>query len=401
MAADTILILGFESETSPNSAILEGAPPKSDKTELLLTKLGYKVVRVADGATLPDFVAQNTIDGILLESSYSDALPDLIEFVRGYESTRSVPIVAVIDKPRQLQELKEKHFNRLELLQKPVSIGILASRIATNLRVRKIEGADRTHASLGDMNARLRDINDRLSLEREEAKRIQLALLPEHIPKSEIFDLAVSYRPLEDVGGDWYYFRVDKSGSLSIQVADITGHGISAAFIGSMTKLALTASGTTRPGDLLGSMNRLMAPVLPEGRFVTMASIELNPIEKTLVAGYAGHPPALLWRAAQKKVEELKCSGFPLGFDEEASYVEKTTNVEAGDILITYTDGLSEALNRSNQMFGIANISEVLQACSETETADEIMKRLFHAFDVFREERLLKDDVTVLVLKIK
>lgn len=399
MATDNILVLGFDADSATLPGTGENKP--ADKTIPLLSKLGYNVLRVPEGIALPDYIAQETVDGILIESAYSSELPNLVEFFRGYESTRTTPIVAVIDRPRQLQELKEKQIPRLELLQKPVSIGVLASRIATNLRVRKIEGADRNRASLGDINARLRDINDRLSLEREEAKRIQLALLPGSIPKSEHFDLAVSYRPLEDVGGDWYYFSNGSDGNLSIQVADITGHGISAAFIGSMTKLALTASGTTKPANLLSSMNKLMAPVLPEGRFVTMASFELNLAEKSLLSSYAGHPPALLWRANQQKVEEMKSPGFPLGFEEDATYTEKVCKVESGDVLIAYTDGLSEAQNRSNKMFATPMISEVLQACTENESSENIMKRLFVAFDIFREDRLLKDDVTVLILKIK
>ena len=396
MASDKILLLGFDADSSSTVD-----KTTNDKTATLLAKLGYKILRVPEGIAVPDFVAQETIDGILIDSSFTTSLAELIEFFRGYESTRTVPIVAIIDRPRMLYDLKEMRIPRLELLQKPVSIGILASRLATNLRVRKLEGADRTRASLGDMNASLRDMNERMSREREEAKRIQLALLPAKVPVSDLFDLAVAYRPLEDVGGDWYYFEIGKDGKLCLQVADITGHGISAAFIGSMTKLALTASATTKPGDLLASMNKLMAPVLPEGRFVTMASFEFNPSDKSLVASYAGHPPALLWRADKKMVEEIKCSGFPLGFDEDASYSEKTCSLSAGDILIAYTDGLSEAQNRSNAMFGTPQISEVLQSGSEQESSQDIMNRLFIAFDVFKEERLLKDDVTVLVLKIK
>lgn len=405
MASDKILLLGFDTSMSESAADSEVTTSSSksanDKTELLLTKLGYQILKLPNDSNVPDFLAQQIVDGILIDSSFTTSLADLIDFLRGYESTRTVPIVAVIDRPRQLHELKEKRIPRLELLQKPVSIGILASRIATNLRVRKLEGADRSRASLGDINASLRDINERMSLEREEAKRIQIALLPPNTPKSELFDLAVSYRPLDDVGGDWYYFNNAKDGVLSLQVADITGHGISAAFIGSMTKLALTASATTKPAALLSSMNKLMSPVLPEGRFVTMASFEYDLSKQSLVASYAGHPPALLWRANQKCVEEIKCSGFPLGFEEDASYSEKNTILSSGDVLIAYTDGLSEALNRSNVMFGTPQISEVLKTVTEEESSQDIMKRLFVAFDKFREERLLKDDVTVLILKIK
>lgn len=397
MPSDRIILLGF----------------KTDNTESLLQRLGYQTMRPEPGIPVPEFLAQEIVDGILLDSDYLEregpkdssgkslSLVELTEFFRSYDSTRTVPIVALLSRPRELQDLKEQRFPRMELLLKPVPIGMLASRIATALRVRKLEGADRSRASLGDMNANLRDLNQRLSLEREEAKRIQIALLPSKIPVSDTYDLAVSYRPLEDVGGDWYYFETDAQGGIGLQVADITGHGIAAAFIGSMTKLALTATGTTKPADLLAGMNKLMSPVLPEGRFVTMGSFNYDPVQKLFTAACAGHPPALLLRTSEKKIEEMKCPGFALGFEETASYMEKKVSVSSGDVVIMYTDGLSEALNRANAMFGSSKISEVLLQCKPEDSAQQIMKSLFENFDAFREERLLKDDVTVLVLKIK
>lgn len=402
MGMDRILLLGLGELSAGLDQQALHNNPDSDKTASFLIKLGYEVLKLSDQSGIPEFLVNNELDAVLLDSSFTPDLLEFIEFLRSFESTKNIPIIALIDRPRQLHELKEKKISRLELLQKPVSIGILASRIATSLRVRKLEGSDiNPHASVGDINANLKDINRRMSLEREEAKRIQLALLPVKAPESEYFDLAVSYRPLEDIGGDWFYFDIDQAGILNFQIADITGHGIAAAFIGSMTKLALTAAGTTKPAELLSRMNKLMVPVLPEGRFVTMATLEFCPSGKKLSASYAGHPPAILWRADRKVAEEIKCSGFPLGFKEDASYSERNEILASGDVLVVYTDGLSEARNRQNLMFGTAQICAVLEKISPNQSSSDIMEKLFLAFESFRESRLLRDDVTVMILRIK
>src|SRR4029079_8459183 len=138
-----------------------------------------------------------------------------------------------------------------------------------------------------------------------EARSIQLALLPTSLPKSSKFEIAASYQPLEEVGGDWYYARTEKSGQVSMVIADVTGHGLSAAFIGTMTKLAMTAADRENPAERLFHMNRLMAPQLPDGRFVTMPSVLYTPETGEVQAGRAGHPPALLLHTATNEVVRL------------------------------------------------------------------------------------------------
>jgi sigma-B regulation protein RsbU (phosphoserine phosphatase) len=401
MVADRILVLGFDDASRPSlktSSDTVVVPPIA----VLLSKLGYEAVELPKEQKIFDFVSSQILDGILIDSNFCDGtLSEMIDFFRATDSTRTIPIIAAVDRPKELQNIKEKRLPRVELLPKPVSVGILAGRLATNLRVRKLDGSDKTRASVGDINANLRDVNQRFAHEREEAKKIQEALLPRLIPKSDNFEVAVAYKPLDDVGGDWYNFDLSESGNITLQVADITGHGISAAFICSMTKLALLAADSSTPGSLLSGMNRLMSAVLPEGRLVTMASLEYNPRTRKLLVSYGGHPAVIVVRTNAKTTEELKGQGFPLGFEETFVYPNKEAQLESGDVVIAYTDGLSEALNRSNEMFASARIGQSVLAAGENASAQVIVNRLLADFDEFREGRILKDDVTVVALKIK
>jgi sigma-B regulation protein RsbU (phosphoserine phosphatase) len=290
-------------------------------------------------------------------------------------------------------------FERVEVVPSPLSVGTLASRIATQLRLRKAAGLSNERSSLAEINAALRDHNTRFQKDLEEARSIQQGLLPKQLPSDPRFQIAVSYQPLEQVGGDWYFVDFPNHKHLRLHIADVSGHGLPAAFIGSMAKLAMVAAERERPDELLSVMNKYLAPQLPSGRFMTMGTCLYDPATGRVQWARAGHGPALILSRASNEVTQLLGNGFPLGFVTEASYELIEHTLEPGDSLLLYTDGLTEAQNRDMQQFGVERLSAALSAAPSKGGSGEVLRSIVDAFTTFLEGRLLKDDVTLMLLR--
>lgn len=374
---------------------------EEEKLARFLTKLGYSVLSPRQDKPLKDLLQQELLDLVIVDSLFELDCLELMLFLRGNENTRRVPIMCLTDSAAAVNRIKEANFDRVEVLPRPYSIGTVVSRIATQLRLRKLAGMDSSAASLAEINATLRDLNERFERELAEAKAIQHSLLPESIPQDDRYEIAVSYQPLEAVGGDWYYCEKQSNGTLTAQIADVTGHGLSAAFIGSMTKLAMSAAASNDhdPGKLLREMNRLMAPQLPGGRFVTIGAMSYEPDSGRLTYARAGHPAALHLARGRGSVTALAPDGFAVGFFNDSDYVTQTVELAPGDLAVLYTDGISEAQNRSKQQYGQQRLGDVLTVIASGTGAAESMTAILQDFEAFCDGRLLKDDVTLFVLR--
>jgi sigma-B regulation protein RsbU (phosphoserine phosphatase) len=371
---------------------------QDEKLPRFLERLGYAVFESSPTKPLTEIFCHTNIDLIVLDGRTTAEPAEICAFLRGQEYTRHLPIVYIsMQDQAGLDEMLA--LGKVEVVDSPVSIGGLASRIATQLRLRKFAGQDELKGTLGEVNAALRDFNDRFKREIQEARDIHQSLLPSALPSASGMQLALSYQPVDDLGGDWYFADKDASGRVRLQVADVTGHGLAAAFIASMVKLAMVARDEPTPDLLLRNMNQLLSKQMPNGRFVTMASCLYDPATGKLLWSRAGHPPALLRRASDNQVEQVLGDGFAIGFLDDGDYPMIETELLPGDALLVFTDGLSEAQNRSGVTFGLGRLAGALQATSSKYSASEILTAVLDAFDLFREERLVKDDVTVMVLK--
>jgi sigma-B regulation protein RsbU (phosphoserine phosphatase) len=379
---DSIFFLGQDNDTLPT----------------FLQRLGYSIIEPEDGASLSDTVSKIAMDLILIDGRVTPDPNGLCAFFRAQQHTRLVPIVCISDQVMDGAS-REEMVGQIEFVHPPFSVGALASRIALTLRLRKIAGRDEKKSSLAEINASLRDHNSRFKKEVEEARAIQQSLLPRALPRDPRMELAVSYEPLDEVGGDWYFADRTPSGHISLQIADVSGHGLSAAFIGSMTKLAMTAAAKEKPSDLLEAMNRLLAPQIPQGRFVTMGSCLYDPASGKVVWSRAGHPPALILRRSSNEVTRLLGDGFAIGFFEDSTYSLCEDRLEVGDALIMFTDGITEAQDLSGEAFGLERLAAALRGTSVNQSSADMLRAVLDAFDTFRGERLIRDDVTVVLLK--
>ncbi len=382
-ATDSLIVLGYEDE----------------KLTKFFSKMGYSLVSRPEGSPIPSVLSKNLVDCIIIDSRAEFDCQALCEYLRTEEATRRVPIVYLGAKREEIDALQKAHCERIEFLSLPYSVGQVMSRVAMQIRLRKMAGFEDRAASLGEVVAAQRDVTARITKEIEEARGIQEGLLPKILPSDSRYEIAATYQPLEEVGGDWYYAVKEKSGKLSVQIADVTGHGLSAAFIGSMTKLAFSAAGKELPHERISEMNRLMSPQLPEGRFVTISSYLYDPSNGHLTLARAGHPPGLVLNRKTGQVTSLFPDGFAVGFFDEGKYEFAEATLEPGDVALVFTDGISEAQDRSSEFYGVSRLSSALAKTAPTMSAAQVLQSVMEDFLTFTDGRKFKDDVTLVVLK--
>jgi phosphoserine phosphatase RsbU/P len=232
-----------------------------------------------------------------------------------------------------------------------------------------------------------------LQKELEVARRIQMANLPPAYPNSAQFRVATRYVPMSSVAGDFYDFLVADENQAGLLIADVSGHGIPAALIASMVKLAATSqrAHAAEPAALLSGMNRALCGNT-QNQFVTAAYLHLDAPSASLRYSAAGHPPLLLLR--QGAVTEIEENGLLLGVFPVADFSTAVHPLAPGDRLVLYTDGIIEAFNAKREEFGQSRLQALLQKgapLSPQEAADLII------VSVQEWSKSQDDDLTVLV----
>jgi sigma-B regulation protein RsbU (phosphoserine phosphatase) len=229
-----------------------------------------------------------------------------------------------------------------------------------------------------------------ISQELETARRIQSSLLPRRMPEVRGLSVAARYLPMADVGGDLYDFLAADPERVGILVSDVSGHGVPAALIASMVKVALAAQAehASDPAAVLAGMNRILHGNLERG-FVTAAYIYID--AGTVTYASAGHPPPLVWR--EGRTEELRQESLPLGRFRRAEYRNEELRLSPGDRLLLYTDGVTEALSPAGEPFGDERLRDLLAASADP---DAILGRLA-GWTGRQTGEPLDDDVTIVV----
>jgi serine phosphatase RsbU (regulator of sigma subunit) len=245
-------------------------------------------------------------------------------------------------------------------------------------------------------------IADHISMKRdiEIAREIQRWLVPRRAPDVPGVDIAFATRPAKTIGGDYYdAFRRATDGPLLIAVADVSGKSVPAAmlmatFQGSLRALA-GGSGTL--SELAVGLNRQVCANSQHGRFTTAFIAELDPATGDLRFLSAGHSPPILKRQ-DGRFERLDSENIPLGIELKEIYKTGVTRLEAGDVLVIYTDGVTEARNDDEEQFGEARLLSLLQAVGQEGSA-LTLSHIMHVLDDFVGGAAQHDDITCLIVR--
>ncbi|MCU0305192.1 MAG: SpoIIE family protein phosphatase [Thermoanaerobaculales bacterium] len=238
---------------------------------------------------------------------------------------------------------------------------------------------------------------ERLRNELETAAVIQSHLYPQRFPDVEGYRLVARATPSRHVAGDTYDALGDGE-SLVVTVTDVSGKGVGAGMIASGVHAAvrLLAGNGLGPAELARRINLYLAGATADNRFATFAMARLEP-DGRLVGVNAGHCPMLI-RRADGRVDEIASSGFPLGMMGFAEYSEHETRLEPGDLLVLYTDGLTEAEDPDEEEFGVERVAEVVSKLGDV-TAESACSALLEAVERHTHGAPLIDDATLVVVE--
>ena len=259
---------------------------------------------------------------------------------------------------------------------------------------------------------------ERLDRELELGAEIQAQLLPRQCPQIEGVDLAARCNTANKVGGDYYDFipttyeqlrqpgnQASREKPWNFAIGDVMGKGVPAGLMMTMLRGMLRAEvlNSHSPGHLLQHLNWVMRTDLESSnRFVTLFCAQYDPRTQMLTYGNAAHNPPLLWQAETGHVKRLDADGMLLGLEMDTHYQENQVQLQPGDTVIYYTDGFTEAANRSGQRFDEDKLIESFcWACRNLPGAEEILEYLFKTLQRFvGTDREAEDDTTLVVMQV-
>jgi len=256
--------------------------------------------------------------------------------------------------------------------------------------------------------------HERLDRQLSTGAEIQAQLLPDHCPVIAGVELAARCRPAFEVGGDYYDFiptrpqlsgRRREQGRWALVMGDVMGKGIPAGLLMTLLRGMLRAEVLSghEPGRILHDLNAMAQEDLAHShRFVTLFYSDYDPRTRQLRYANAAHNPPLIWRRQGGQVERLDAAGLLIGLQADAAFSSQQLVLEPGDVLLYYTDGVTEATGFSGERFEEKRLVDALQhSCRSGATAQQILEQLFARLDRFvGADRTLEDDASLVVLKV-
>jgi len=292
------------------------------------------------------------------------------------------------------EELKKK-LDELEQLQE------FAERIADGKNASRAAAA--ALRDLESAKQRLEDANLKFENELGLAEVMQQSLIPEKAPEDDNFNISCYFKPMEQVGGDYYDFVDLDNHKKGIIVADVSGHGVSSAFIAAMLKISfLNYAGLIRsPAGILEKINRDYCSVIQTGDFVTAFYAVLDPQQNKITFCGAAHPSPLLFRKKEGNVLLLKSSGFFLGMFRDAQYQDSEIEFYPGDYMLMYTDGIVEAFSdEKHEQFGKKRLLNCFKEHAK-KPIGQMIQKLVESVQQFMQKSRFYDDIALVAVEFK
>jgi sigma-B regulation protein RsbU (phosphoserine phosphatase) len=243
---------------------------------------------------------------------------------------------------------------------------------------------------------------DEYTREMETASKIQQSLLPDVPPAMLGVRMACRSIPAHVVGGDYYdFFRWDES-NLDLVIADVSGHNLGSALVMVETRSVLRAHAfrSGNAGDALAVLNELLYDDLTRTElFISMFYAKFSAETRFLTFANGGHNPPLLLRCGQPGYIGLDADGMVLGVLKGVEFEEKSVLLREGDVLTFYTDGITESANDSGELFGTDRLYQAIYAFRGA-PPEEIIEGVLKSVREFSGQKTLRDDVSLVVLKI-
>jgi serine phosphatase RsbU (regulator of sigma subunit) len=377
------------------------------------------MLRIAGYASIESTMDPREVCELHRKNRYSLILLDLqmpgmdgfqvMEGLKEIEEDGYLPVLVITAQPAH--KLRALEAGAKDFVSKPFDLAELRARVHNILEVRLLHLETKNYSKVLEETVReleasrevirLKTLEERKKSEQELAlaQETQESLLPRSLPQVENLRIHAFNTPTRYVGGDFYDFLQLDSGDWMGVLADVSGKGMSAALLSSMVLGALSMEfhSRTQPQEVLERVNRLLCEKSLPYQFVTLFLFVLNPQGMGQFIS-AGHTPAYLFHSATGKIEELGSNANVLGLFDDASYESSVFHLDKGDILVVYSDGLTDAENPQGEMFGEERLLKLIRQEAPS-GSQAIEQRLLKAIEAFTQGLPQTDDITFVVVE--
>lgn len=245
----------------------------------------------------------------------------------------------------------------------------------------------------------------RMSSELDIASAIQRDVLPKEAPEAPGLDVMAKTRSAAEVGGDTFDFLTSADGNqVFIYIGDVTGHGVPSGLVMMMVDTIVTSmvyQGVSSGQELVARTNFLLYPRISSRLFMTSVMLRWDKVNQQMFYTGAGHEHILIYRKKSEEVESIASGGIALGMVPDVSKIvqEKPLFLEIGDCLILYTDGITEARNQTDEMYGLDRLKKALKRNGYKPSVEAVFDGLTKDFSDFVEEYVQIDDITMIVIR--
>lgn len=377
--------------------VVDDEAPIRDILSFYLKRAGYTVLLADNGRTALAEMAKLQPDLILSDLRMPEMAGDeLCQAVKGDPGTRDIYFMLVSALDGTTSKIGGLNLGADDMIAKPFHAQEVMAKVESAFRIIGMQ------KEIKRQNLELTRFQERMTAELSLAARLQVGLLPPIPGKAGELSYTHRYLPAEGIGGDIYTILALPDDSVALMIADVSGHGVTAALISAMVKTSFENQVRFGHGPLMWAqaMNRDLARSTLSEQFATAFLARLDPQSDTLQYVAAGHVAPMIIPAGSRggRLEPVVLGerGFMLGIEEELPFHQQTCSFRKGDRLIIYTDGLVEVEREDRAFLGDEGLRDICRdlPADEEEAADQIV----HKAIAFNESTPFSDDVTLVIL---
>jgi serine phosphatase RsbU (regulator of sigma subunit) len=378
-----------DTPTKGNILVVDDTPANLRLLSGMLADQGYKVRPVINGQMALTAAQAASPDLILLDINMPEMNGyEVCERLKADGRTREIPIIFISALDAIEDKVKAFNVGGVDYVTKPFQFEEVLARVETHLALRKLQ-------------RQLQEANKRFEKELVLAGRVQDSFLPNKLPDFPGWQLAVTLKPARETSGDFYDINPLPNGEVGILVADVVGKGVGAALYMALNWALIrtyAAEYPTQPELVCEAVNRRILSDTHADMFVTAFYGILNPASGTLIYSNAGqNPPHLYSAQAGNGIQRLSATGKPLGMFEDETWKKSIALLLPGDVLVLYTDGVVEAQDAQDAIFGEDRLSRSVQA-NMGRPAQDIQDAIIADVSDFIGGAPQYDDITLIVL---
>jgi phosphoserine phosphatase RsbU/P len=373
--------------------IVDDAPANLQVLAGMLKDRGYKARPVPSGKLALLAARRDSPDLILLDINMPDMNGyEVCERLKADDQLKGIPVIFISALTEQLDKVKAFAIGGVDYLTKPFQMEELHARVETHLKLRRLQ------IELEEYSRHLELARERLKLDLELARVVQRGFLPPRLPEVPGYEFFAYYKSAFEIGGDYYDFIPLPRQRVAVMLGDVAGKGVAAALL--MAKLSADARfcmlTEPNPAAAVAKLNSLMIQSGIADRFVTLVAAILDPGNHTVTLVNAGHPPPLLYHRATRSVDEATstvAAGFPIGVLDGFEYASCQVVLEPGDVLLAFTDGVTEAMNVNNVQLQTKGVYAAVEG--EAYSPRTLGERVVQAAKQFASGRSQHDDIAL------